>query len=85
MVHTAFSCFISRGNEPWTIKNSIPDSQKTQPAKNFTEIVYPKPDGVLSFDLLTSLSRSGKGLRHCDLCVKNTFPSLIPTTSSHLT
>jgi len=42
----------------------MPDSQKTLPAKNFKEILYPKPDGVLSFDLLTSLSRSGTSHEH---------------------
>jgi electron-transferring-flavoprotein dehydrogenase len=64
MVHTAFSCFISRGKEPWTLRNSTPDSACTQPAKGFTEIAYPKPDNKLSFDLLTNLARSGTSHDH---------------------
>ena len=52
--------FITRGREPWTLSNNTPDSAKTKPAKLFKEIIYPKPDGVLSFDLLTNLSRSGE-------------------------
>ena len=64
MAHTAFSCFISKGKEPWTFKNSLKDADKTKPAKNFTEIQYPKPDGKLSFDLLTNLQRSGTNHDH---------------------
>ena len=87
MVHTALSTFITQGKEPWTLKNTIPDSAKTYkiffthtnrfyffvtwfynfynfynfsvPAKDAQEIIYPKNDGVLSFDLLTNLQRSG--------------------------
>eukprot|EP00606_Chrysophyceae_sp_TOSAG23-5_P001439 GSChrysophyteH2.ASY1.ANO1.974.1 assembled CDS len=59
MTHTALSCFITVGAEPWTLKNTMPDSAKTGLAKDFEEINYPKPDGVLSFDLLTNLQRSG--------------------------
>ena len=29
MVHTALSTFITQGKEPWTLKNTIPDSAKT--------------------------------------------------------
>lgn len=35
------------------------DNTKTKPAKNSTPIEYPKPDGVLTFDLLTSVSLTG--------------------------
>jgi electron-transferring-flavoprotein dehydrogenase len=59
MLHTSFSCFISKGNEPWTLKNIIPDSKKTEKASMHKPIVYPKPDGKLSFDLLSNLARSG--------------------------
>lgn len=59
MIYTAFSCFITQGKEPWTFANSIKDSAKTKPAKECTEIIYPKNDGVISFDLLSNLQRSG--------------------------
>jgi len=64
LVYTAFSCFITGGNEPWTFSNKIPDHAKTKSAENFVEIKYPKPDGVLSFDLLTNLQRSGTSHDH---------------------
>lgn len=73
MVHTAFSCFISGdlyrylcsrvissgGKEPWTIHNKVEDSALTKKARECKEIEYPKPDGILSFDLLSNLQRSG--------------------------
>jgi electron-transferring-flavoprotein dehydrogenase len=64
MVHTALSSFITKGREPWTLKNNVPDSAKTGLAKSFKEIQYPKPDGVLSFDLLTNLQKSGTSHDH---------------------
>jgi electron-transferring-flavoprotein dehydrogenase len=64
MAHSGLSCLVTQGKEPWTLHNNTPDADRTRPAKEFKEIVYPKPDGVLSFDLLTNLQRSG-GLLHC--------------------
>lgn len=62
LIHAGFSGFISQGMEPWTFKNQITDSARTLPASECTPIEYPKPDGVLSFDLLTNLQRSGRTL-----------------------
>ena len=39
-----------------TLKHGKSDAKSLQPAKNFKPIDYPKPDGVLSFDKLTSVS-----------------------------
>ena len=64
MVHTGLSTFVTQGKEPWTLSNKVPDSAKTQPAAKSKEIEYPKPDGVLSFDLLTNLQRSGTDHNH---------------------
>lgn len=60
MVHSGLSCMITGGKEPWTLRNKTPDADRTRPAKEFSEIAYPKPDGVLSFDLMTNLMRSGE-------------------------
>jgi electron-transferring-flavoprotein dehydrogenase len=38
-----------------TLKHGKPDSVMLEPAKNFKPITYPKPDGVVSFDKLTSV------------------------------
>lgn len=59
LVHSGFSTFVSKGKEPWTVGNHATDSEKTKKAAECTPIAYPKPDGKLSFDLLSNLSRSG--------------------------
>jgi hypothetical protein len=59
MIYSGVSAFITKGREPWTLRHSTPDSGMTKPAVGFSPINYPKPDGVLSFDLLTNLARSG--------------------------
>jgi len=61
LAYSALSTFVLRGREPWTFHNKIPDNAKTKPAAECIEIAYPKPDGVLSFDLLTNLTRSSTG------------------------
>lgn len=56
---------LTRGREFWSLRNHGIDTSKTLPASQCTvrafhqPIEYEKPDGVLTFDLLDSLSRSG--------------------------
>mmetsp|Transcript_8264 Transcript_8264/g.15850 ORF Transcript_8264/g.15850 Transcript_8264/m.15850 type:complete len:549 (+) Transcript_8264:86-1732(+) len=59
LAYSAASAFFLKGREPWTLRNTVEDWAKTKPADQCQPIVYPKPDGVLSFDLLTNLARSG--------------------------
>ena len=40
---------------PWTIHHSEPDHARLKPAAECIQIAYPKPDGVLSFDRLSSV------------------------------
>ena len=46
---------ILRGKAPWTLHNRQPDHTKLKPAAACQPIVYPKPDGVLTFDRLSSV------------------------------
>jgi electron-transferring-flavoprotein dehydrogenase len=46
---------IFKGKLPWTLTDPIPDHATLKPASEFKEINYPKPDGVLSFDKLSSV------------------------------
>ena len=46
---------ITRLNVPWTLKHGKTDAASTEPAAKHTPIAYPKPDGVLSFDKLSSV------------------------------
>lgn len=50
---------FTRGMLPFTLKHGAPDYASLIPAKDAKVIDYPKPDGVISFDLLTNLTRSG--------------------------
>jgi electron-transferring-flavoprotein dehydrogenase len=47
------------GGLPFTLKHTKPDYATLKRAQNATPIAYPKPDGVLTFDRLTSVSFSG--------------------------
>jgi electron-transferring-flavoprotein dehydrogenase len=40
---------------PWTIRNSVPDHARLKPAADCAKIDYPKPDGKLTFDRLSSV------------------------------
>ncbi|KAI8874345.1 hypothetical protein GQ42DRAFT_151929 [Ramicandelaber brevisporus] len=59
IAYTGFTTLITRGKEPWTFKHHDPDYKMLKPAKDCKPIDYPKPDGVISFELLENLQRSG--------------------------
>ncbi|HDS1598207.1 TPA: electron transfer flavoprotein-ubiquinone oxidoreductase [Stenotrophomonas maltophilia] len=42
-------------NPPWTLHRTQPDHACLEPASQHTRITYPKPDGVLTFDRLSSV------------------------------
>ncbi|MCU1052688.1 electron transfer flavoprotein-ubiquinone oxidoreductase [Stenotrophomonas maltophilia] len=42
-------------NPPWTLHRTQPDNVCLEPASKHTRIAYPKPDGVLTFDRLSSV------------------------------
>ncbi len=42
-------------NPPWTIHRNKPDHECLEPAAQHRKIEYPKPDGVLTFDRLSSV------------------------------
>jgi len=85
LAYSGLAAHILKGKEPWTLENPTPDSAKTKPADQYSEIVYPKPDGVFSFDLLTNLARSGTA--HNDdqpahLRIKDSLKSLVDSNES---
>lgn len=51
----AFYLFL-RGLEPWTLKHGHPDHAALKPAAQSKPIEYPKPDGQVTFDLLSSVA-----------------------------
>ncbi|KAJ0092764.1 hypothetical protein Patl1_26438 [Pistacia atlantica] len=48
----------TKRKSPFTLKHGMPDHEATDVARLHSPIQYPKPDGVLSFDVPTSLHRS---------------------------
>ena len=50
---------LLRGRAPWTVHDRTPDHEALKPAAASKPIRYPPPDGVLSFDKLTSVYFSG--------------------------
>lgn len=59
LVHSGLTTFVTKGAEPWTLTYHHTDAEATQEAGTFQPIEYPKPDGKLTFDILTSVSRTG--------------------------
>ncbi|KAM6924185.1 electron transfer flavoprotein-ubiquinone oxidoreductase, mitochondrial [Xenentodon cancila] len=59
MLYTGIFYWMLRGKEPWTLKHSGLDAHQLKPAKDCKPIDYPKPDGKISFDLLSSVALSG--------------------------
>jgi electron-transferring-flavoprotein dehydrogenase len=46
---------VFRGKAPWTLHHKHADHEALRPASQFKPIVYPKPDGKLTFDRLSSV------------------------------
>jgi electron-transferring-flavoprotein dehydrogenase len=46
---------LFKGKAPWTLRHKHADHECLRPASDFTPIVYPKPDGKLTFDRLSSV------------------------------
>ena len=54
LANAAFETYITCGKSPWTLKNHA-DYLALKPAAQSKKINYPKPDGVLTFDRLSSV------------------------------
>ncbi|WP_066453396.1 electron transfer flavoprotein-ubiquinone oxidoreductase [Castellaniella caeni] len=52
---TGIEQWLLKGNIPWTIHRTKPDHACLQPAAQCARIDYPKPDGKLTFDRLSSV------------------------------
>jgi electron-transferring-flavoprotein dehydrogenase len=50
-----FEQYALRGYMPWTLHRQQPDHVQLKPAADCTPIAYPKPDGKLTFDRLSSV------------------------------
>ncbi len=54
LAYSALDTYLLRGKAPWTMHHH-PDHEALRPARRFRPIAYPKPDGKLTFDRLSSV------------------------------
>ena len=54
LAYSAIDTYLLRGKAPWTFKNHA-DHSALRPKDGFTPIDYPKPDGKVTFDRLSSV------------------------------
>lgn len=59
IMYSGLEAFVLKGRVPWTLKHKTMDHEATKRADQSKKIEYPKPDGKLTFDILTSVSRTG--------------------------
>lgn len=74
IMYSGLEAYVLRGKVPWTLKHAGTDHGATKLASECKKIEYPKPDGKISFDILTSVSRTGTNHEEdqpCHLVVKD--------------
>ena len=54
-IMTGIDQILFKGKAPWTLRHKHADHECLRPASSFQPIVYPKPDGKLTFDRLSSV------------------------------
>lgn len=73
LIYSAIDTYLLRGRAPWTFHNHA-DYTCLKPAKKCRNIEYPKPDGKLTFDRLSSVFLTGtfhEENQPCHLQLKN--------------
>ncbi|KAK5072067.1 hypothetical protein LTR51_006552 [Lithohypha guttulata] len=59
IMYSGLEAFVFRGKLPFTFNHKCEDYETTKPADQFQKIEYPKPDNEITFDILTSVNRTG--------------------------
>jgi electron-transferring-flavoprotein dehydrogenase len=54
LLYSAIDTYVLRGRAPWTFRHK-PDHASLEPAASMPKIAYPKSDGVITFDRLSSV------------------------------
>jgi electron-transferring-flavoprotein dehydrogenase len=55
LAYSAIDTYVMRGKAPWTFHHTHPDNDTLTEAGTAPQIQYPRPDGVLTFDRLSSV------------------------------
>ena len=59
MLYTGIFYVGLRGKEPWTFKHDHIDAETLEAKEKYKPIEYPRPDGEVTFDLLSSVALTG--------------------------
>lgn len=59
IAYSGLEAFVLKGRVPWTLRHRTTDHGATKRVDQVKKIEYEKPDGKLTFDILTSVSRTG--------------------------
>lgn len=59
IMYSGLEAYVFRGKAPWTLKHHSTDHAATRKADEMPKVEYSKPDNEISFDILTSVSRTG--------------------------
>jgi len=59
IMYSGLEAYVLKGKVPWTLNHKGTDASATKTADQCKKIEYEKPDGKISFDILTSVSRTG--------------------------
>ncbi|AWI75384.1 electron transfer flavoprotein-ubiquinone oxidoreductase [Parazoarcus communis] len=79
IAYSAIDTFLFRGRAPWTLRNHA-DHTQLKKAADCEQIVYPKPDGKISFDRLSSVFISATNHEEeqpCHLRLKNPLTPIV--------
>ena len=71
---------VFRGKAPWTLHHSAADHTKLKKAADCQPIAYPKPDGVITFDRLSSVYLSNTNHEEDQLCHLTLKDAALPIT-----
>ena len=69
---------LFNGKLPWTLSDPTPDHATLKQASDVEPITYPKPDGVLSFDKLSSVFLSNTNHEEDQPCHLQLLDSTVP-------
>lgn len=79
MAYGALDTYIFKGRAPWTFSHHA-DHTQLKPASEAPKIVYPKPDGKLTFDRLSSVFLSSTNHEENQRCHLTLKDSSVPLT-----
>ncbi len=78
IAYNALDTFVLRGKAPWTLAHHGPDHRSLKKAKDAPKIDYPKPDGVLTFDKLSSVFLSNTNHEEDQPCHLQIIDAAVP-------